>query len=131
MKFLSQVAKLNTVYIFILLGILVGFWYRMWPNSFVEVGDVSFYRAFWSDLQVILFFDRIIDIEVSRLAIGFWKVCIIRLPQCFNFASRIAHLLAAYYSNRNLHKSCKTYQLTNQSVCLLKPTKLLIWLVCT
>ena len=45
----------------------------------------------------------VIDIEVSRLAIGFQKVCIIRLPQCtittLNFASRIAHLLAAYYSN--------------------------------
>ena len=45
----------------------------------------------------------IIDIEVSRLAIGFQKVCIIRLPQrtntTLNFATHIAHLLAAYYSN--------------------------------
>ena len=44
-----------------------------------------------------------IDIEVSRLAIGFQKNCIIRLPQCTNttlyFASCIAHLLAAYHSN--------------------------------
>ena len=44
------------------------------------------------------------DIEVSRSAIGFQKVCIIRLPQCHyttvNFALCIAHLLAAYYSNR-------------------------------
>ena len=41
--------------------------------------------------------------EVSRLAIGFQKVCTISLLQCtnatLNFASRIAHLLAAYYSN--------------------------------
>ena len=41
-----------------------------------------------------------IDMEVSRLAIGFQKVCIIRLPQCtnatLNFALRIAHLLAAF-----------------------------------
>ena len=40
-----------------------------------------------------------IDIEVSRLAIEFQKVCIIVLPQCFNttlnFALRVAHLLAA------------------------------------
>ena len=45
----------------------------------------------------------IIDIDVSRLAIGFQKVCIIRLLQCTDtalyFASRIAHLLAAYPSN--------------------------------
>ena len=44
-----------------------------------------------------------IDIEVSRLAVGFQKVWVIRLPQCtnttLNFTSRIAHLLAAYYSN--------------------------------
>ena len=77
-----------------------------------------------------LFYKPIIDIEVSRLAIGFQKVCIIILPQCFNttlnFALCIAHLLAAYYSNSNFHKFCKTYQLTKQSACLLKPTKLLI-----
>ena len=46
-----------------------------------------------------------IDIEVSRLAIEFQKVCMIRLPHCTNttlkFASRIAHQLAAYYSNSN------------------------------
>ena len=45
-----------------------------------------------------------IDIEVSRFAIGIQSVCIIRLPQCtittLNFASRVAHLLAAYYWNR-------------------------------
>ena len=44
---------------------------------------------------------KTIDIEVSRLAIGFQKFCIIRLPQCTNtalkFASRIAYILAAYY----------------------------------
>ena len=44
-----------------------------------------------------------IDINVSRLAIGFQKVCIVRLPQgtrtTLYFASHIAHLLAAYYSN--------------------------------
>ena len=105
----------------------------------------------------------VIDIEVSKLAIGFQKVFIVRLPQCtnttHNFASRIAHLLAAsnYKSltkqicentcdlciftkktceNTALfklyfHKSCKTYQLNNQTTCLLKPTKFLIWLVYT
>ena len=44
-----------------------------------------------------------IDFEVTRLAIGRPKVCITRLTQCtntiLNFASLIAHLLAAYYSN--------------------------------
>ena len=44
-----------------------------------------------------------IDMEVSRLAVVFQKVCIIRLPQSTDttlyFASRIAHLLAACYSN--------------------------------
>mgnify|MGYP001800088205 CR=1 FL=1 len=43
------------------------------------------------------------DIEVSGLAIGFKKFVLCNHPQCHcttpNFASRIANLLAAFYSN--------------------------------
>ena len=48
------------------------------------------------------------------------------------------HIYVAYSTStgsiifkQNFHKSGKTYQLTNQSACLLKPTKFLIWLVYT
>ena len=58
--------------------------------------------------KFVLSFVLTIEIEVSRSAIAFTKAFIIRLPQftdtTLNFASRIAHLLTAYYSN-NIFKS--------------------------
>ena len=64
----------------------------LWPNDCMEL----LYDTMNKNAYVMY-----IDIEVSRLAIGFLKVCIIRLPQCYNstlnFAPCIAHLPAAYY----------------------------------
>ena len=68
----------------------------------------------------------IIDMEVSRLAIGFQKVCIIKLPQCTNTTLNFSTSTGSIIFKQNFHKSGKTYQLTNQSTCLLKPTKFLI-----
>ena len=64
----------------------------------------------------------IIDIEVSRLAVGFQKVCTIRLPTV-----PLHHPQFKQY----FYKSCKTYQLTDQSGSPKKPTKFLIWMVDT
>mgnify|MGYP001793293442 CR=1 FL=1 len=43
---------------------------------------------------------------------------------CVAYSTPTGSILFKQYFN----KSCKTYQLTNQSDCLLKPTKFLIFL---
>ena len=62
-----------------------------------------------------------IDIEVSRLAVGFQKVFIIRLPQgtntTLNFASRITHLLAAYSSNSIFTSLCFYNAFIMSAIC--------------
>ena len=78
--------------------------------------------------QLLIF--EILDRQLLVIAEPLLQESIIRLPQCtnttLNFASLIAHLLAAHYIKQIFHKSCKTYHVTNQSACLLKPTKFLI-----
>ena len=66
-----------------------------------------------------------IDIKVSRSAIRFQKNFFIILQQCtnttLNFASRFAHLLAAYYSNIILTQILQNLP-ADQSVCLYVKT---------
>ena len=71
-----------------------------------------------------------IDIEVSRLAIRFQKASIIKHPhmQQYHPQVRVADNTStgSILFKQYFHKSCKTYQLTNQSACTFKPTKFLI-----
>ena len=76
-----------------------------------------------------------ISIEVSRLAVMFQKSLYHQTPArhwyysqfCVAYSTSTGSVLFKQY----FHKSCETYQLTNQTACLLKPTKFLIWLVYT
>ena len=65
-----------------------------------------------------------IDIELSRLAIGFSKVCIIRLPQCtnitLNFVVAYSTSSGSVLFKQYFHKPCKTFQLNNQSALFAK-----------
>ena len=95
----------------------------------------TLFKEVWNPHTNIEASKIIIDVEVSRLAIGFQKVCITRLPQC---TRSTLYICVAYSTSTGsilfkqyFHKSGKTYQLTNQSACLLKPTKFLIPLVNT
>ena len=76
-----------------------------------------------------------IDIQVSRLAIGLQKLCVIQLLLYTNttlkFCAPYNTSTGSISFKQYFCKSSKINQLSKQSACFLGPSKFLIWLVYT